>query len=134
MMRIEGAKAIPMKVRMTPQMTESVIAVCTVSETSFLDPEPKYLATITFTPTESPKKTFTSRFMSDEVEPIAASAFFPTNRPATIMSTALNKSCRMPDNISGMVKETIFGSRAPSVMFMLYFFSFMVTTFYREDN
>ena len=67
-------------------------------------------------------KTLTRRFINDEVEPIAASAFVPTNLPATIMSAALNKSCNIPESMSGMVKETILGKSFPSHMFILYSF------------
>ena len=42
--------------------------------------------------------------MSAVVDPTAASAWLPLNLPTTIISTALNINCKMPDNINGRAK------------------------------
>mgnify|MGYP000485447172 CR=1 FL=1 len=58
----------------------------------------------------------TIRLISALVEPTAAKAWGPEKRPTTIMSAALNNSCKMPEMASGMAKRTIFPSRGPLVM------------------
>ena len=49
----------------------------------------------------------------EEVAPTAAIASWGANRPITTRSAALNSSCRIPDNISGTEKSTIFPNSGP---------------------
>ena len=62
------------------------------------------------------------RFVSELVALMEARAFAPANLPATIMSAALNKSCRMLDRMSGMVNNSIFENKGPVAMSISYFF------------
>ena len=50
------------------------------------------------------------------VEPTAARAWGPTNCPTTMMSAALNSSCKMPEIAKGMANRTIFPNSGPWVM------------------
>ena len=58
----------------------------------------------------------TIKLISALVEPTAASAWLPENRPTTMMSAALNNSCKMPEMARGMANRTIFPNRGPWVM------------------
>ena len=66
--------------------------------------------------------TFTSRLISAEVDPTAASAWLPEKRPTTMISAALNKSCRMPESISGTANRIIRLSSGPCIMSISYDF------------
>ena len=71
-----------------------------------------------------PMNRLVNTLISAVVEPTAASAPLPLNRPTTIMSTALNMSCRMPDSISGSAKETSLSIMVPlhiSISYLLFF-------------
>ena len=70
----------------------------------------------TLAPTLRPINTFTSRLISEPVEPTAASAWAPAKRPTTTISAALYKSCRMPVRISGPENISTLGKSAPVVM------------------
>ena len=63
------------------------------------------------------------RFISELVEPTAAREASPAKRPTTITSAALNKSCKTPDNIIGMVKIINLPKSGPWVIsiFLLEF-------------
>ena len=50
---------------------------------------------------ESPINTLVKRLISEPVEPTAANASLPANLPTTIVSAALNKSCKIPESING---------------------------------
>ena len=50
------------------------------------------------------------------LEPTAARASFPDQRPTTITSAALNRSCRMLESISGMANTKSFPAREPWIM------------------
>ena len=65
-----------------------------------------------------------NKFISDDVEPTAASALSPANRPTTIISAALNSNCKIPEHISGSAKINIFPNNGPLHMSISYFFSF----------
>ena len=65
--------------------------------------------------------------MSAVVDPTAASAWLPLNRPTTMISTALNISCRMPDTISGSEKEISLSIIVPLHMSISYLFFFKNT-------
>ena len=60
-----------------------------------------------------PIKKFTSRLISELVEPTAAMASLPTNWPTTMISAALNSSCKMPEHISGKANSRIRLSNGP---------------------
>ena len=60
-----------------------------------------------------PIKRFIITILSDEVEPTAASARLPVQRPTTMMSIALNSSCSMPESMSGAEKIISFLSSGP---------------------
>ena len=72
----------------------------------------------TFAPTERPTNRLTIRLMSAEVEPTAASAVWPVYRPTTMMSAALNSSCKTPEHIKGKEKVRILPKSGPLVMFI----------------
>ena len=92
----------------TPLTRPSVTEVCTVSCTPRSSFAPKQRAATTFAPSERPTNRFTSRLMSEPLEPTAASAVLPAKRPTTTTSAALNSSCRMLDAASGMENRMIF--------------------------
>ena len=51
--------------------------------------------------------------MIEELEPTAARELSPAQRPTTMMSAALKRSCRMLENISGRANCKSFGRIAP---------------------
>jgi hypothetical protein len=60
------------------------------------------------------------------VDPTAASASLPENRPTTMISTALNISCRIPDSIKGSENEISLSMIDPlhmSISYLLFFTS-----------
>ena len=65
--------------------------------------------------------------MSAVVDPTAASAWLPLNRPTTMISTALNISCKIPDTISGSEKEISLSIIVPLHMSISYLFFFKNT-------
>ena len=110
---------IPIKVSMIPLMKPRAIDVCTAMLVFSSCLPPKYLATMTLAPMESPMKRFVTRFISAELEPTAASAVSPTNFPTTTMSAALNRICSTLENMSGMENIRIFVKTGPSVISMV---------------
>ena len=60
---------------------------------------------------ERPINRLTISWMRALVEPTAARAWGPTNCPTTMMSAALNSSCRMPERASGMANRMVFPTR-----------------------
>ena len=64
--------------------------------------------------------------MSALVDPTAASAWLPENLPTTIISTALNISCKMPDSMSGSEKEINLSIIVPLHISISYLFFFAV--------
>ena len=91
-MRICFAHKTPITVRIMPLYILNIIAVCTVSDKSLSFFAPKYLATKTLAPIESPIKKLVRRLISAVLEPTAASALSPANLPTTIISAALNNN------------------------------------------
>ena len=70
------------------------------------------------------------------VEPTAASAPLPLNRPTTMISTALNISCRMLESMSGMEKEISLSMIDPLHMSISYLFRFtaqFLLSFFAND-
>ena len=67
-------------------------------------------------PTDSPRNTLMIRLISAAVEPTAARASLPVQRPTTITSAALYNSCNMLVSISGTAKAATFGINLPCVM------------------
>ena len=67
----------------------------------------------TLHPIESPRKRLTIRLFSEEVAPTAAMALLLANWPSTMMSAALNRSCRMLDAISGSENRSRLPARGP---------------------
>ena len=110
---IGSARNIPAATRTRPDMKPSSMAVCTVSSTSCLDFMPKYWATTTLPPADSPRNRFTIRLLRELVEPTAAMASLLSNCPTTTISAALNSSCSMPDSISGTEKRSSLPMRGP---------------------
>ena len=107
-----------------PLISASVMEVCTVSDISSLRPAAKNLAASTFAPSEIPIKRLVKTLISAVVEPTAASASLPLNLPTTIMSTALNINCKMPDSINGSANETSLSMIEPlhiSISYLLLF-------------
>ena len=79
--------------------------------------EPTKCAINTLEPTDSPMNRFVNRLINDDVEPTAASDASPAKFPTTIMSQALNNSCRMPDKITGTENIIIFRKVGPDTIF-----------------
>ena len=90
--------------------------VWTLSRTSSFRPAPRSRATTTLVPTEKPMKRLTRRLMSEVLEPTAARASFPDQRPTTMTSAALNRSCRMLESIRGTANTKSFPARDPWIM------------------
>ena len=67
-----------------------------------------------------PIKRFIITILSDEVEPTAASARLPVQRPTTMMSIALKSSCSMPESMSGAENMISFLSSGPLHMSISY--------------
>ena len=114
----------PTNAIMTPLIRASVIAVCTASDISFSRPAAKYLAARTFAPREMPINRFVNILISAVVDPTAASAWLPLNRPTTMISTALNISWRILDTISGRENEISLSMIDPLHMSISYLFVF----------
>ena len=72
---------------------------------------------------DSPTKRFVSRFISAVFEPTAARELSPANFPTTTISAALKSSCRILENISGIVNASIFFSIEPLHISISYFFA-----------
>ena len=64
--------------------------------------------------------------MSAVVDPTAASAWLPLNLPTTIISTALNISCKIPDNINGNENEISLSIIVPLHISISYLLRFIV--------
>ena len=64
--------------------------------------------------------------ISAVVDPTAARAWLPLNLPTTIMSTALNISCRILVSISGSEKEISLSMMDPLHISISYLFFFKV--------
>lgn len=67
----------------------------------------------TFAPSDTPINRFVNRLINAVVEPTAANAWLPVNLPTTIISTALNKSCKMLESIRGKAKEISLSMMLP---------------------
>ena len=65
---------------------------------------------------DRPMNRLTMSWMRALVEPTAARAVGPTNWPTTMMSAALNKSCRIPDRARGMANRMVLLTMGPLVM------------------
>ena len=107
-----------------PLISASVIDVCTASDISLSRPAAKYLAARTFAPSEMPMNRFVKMLISAVVEPTAARAWLLSNRPTTMISTALNISCRMLESISGSENEISLSMIDPlhiSISYLLCF-------------
>lgn len=74
---------------------------------------PRFRATTTLEPTESPTNRATSRLIREVVEPTAARDSFPANRPTTMTSAALNNSCSILEAIRGIANSRILSAREP---------------------
>ena len=67
-----------------------------------------------------------NRLIREEVDPTAASAWLPANRPTTTMSAALNKSWRIPESIRGTANSRIFPKSGPLHISISYDLFFMI--------
>ena len=76
----------------TPNTTLMKIDVCVAREAFSLSPAPIDLATTTPAPTDIPISTLTIRFISDPVDPTAASDVSLPYFPTTTISAALYRS------------------------------------------
>ena len=65
---------------------------------------------------ESPINKLTISWIKALVEPTAAKAWLPAKRPATMMSAALNSSCKMPERAKGMANRMVLLTRGPLVI------------------
>ena len=69
----------------------------------------------------------TKRLIKEVVEPTAAKASLPVYRPTTMMSAALNSSCKMPEHISGSANSRILLNSGPlhiSISYVLFMEAF----------
>ena len=107
----------------TPLIAAKRIEVWTVSDISFILPEAKKRAASTLVPSEIP---LVNKFISALVEPTAANGRLPLNCPTTIISTALNISCKMPDSISGSENVMSLSMIVPFVISISYFLLFFI--------
>ena len=117
----------------TPLIAAKRIEVWTVSDISFILPEAKKRAASTLVPSEIPIKKLVNKFISALVEPTAANGQptaangrLPLNCPTTIISTALNISCKMPDSISGSENVMSLSMIVPFVISISYFLLFFI--------
>ena len=110
----------------TPLIAAKRIEVWTVSDISFILPEAKKRAASTLVPSEMPIKKLVNKFISALVEPTAANGRLPLNCPTTIISTALNISCKMPDSISGNENVMSLSMIVPFVISISYFLLFFI--------
>ena len=78
----------------------------------------------TFAPREIPINKLVNTLIRAVVEPTAARATLPLNRPTTIISTALNINCRIPDNINGTENEISLSIMVPLHISISYLFCF----------
>ena len=97
-------------------MIASMIDVWTVSVRSFFLFAPKYLETRTLVPIDMPIEMLMMKFSIDAVDPTAAMELREPKRPTTIVSAALNVSCRRLVSTSGIENRRILGNRGPSTM------------------
>src|SRR5699024_8672716 len=67
----------------------------------------------TLHPMDRPRNRLTIRLFKEEVAPTAAIALLLANCPSTMMSAALNSSCRMLEAISGIEKRSRLPARGP---------------------
>ena len=65
----------------------------------------------------------------DELEPTAAKELSPANRPTTMISAALNNSCKTLEHISGTVNWSSFGRIAPLHISISYVFPWLCAMF-----
>ena len=65
-------------------------------------------------------RSVTIRFTGELEAPTAASASSPAKRPTTMISAALKRSCRSPENITGIANLSIFLSIGPLVISISY--------------
>ena len=87
--RAQGVRTKPVTIKNAPMRMLSSMAVWTHSCTSSQRRAPKCWAMATTAPAASPVKMPTVRLTMTEVEPTAARATLPTNRPTTRVSTVL---------------------------------------------
>ena len=107
-----------------PLTRASAIDVCTDSDISLSHPAAKYLAARTLAPRDIPIKRLVKILIRAVVDPTAARAWLLSNRPTTMISTALNISCRMLESISGSEKEISLSMMEPlhiSISYLLCF-------------
>jgi hypothetical protein len=71
-------------------------------------------------PTEKPTNRLTSRLIRELVDPTAASAASPAQRPTTTTSAALNSSCSRLESISGRANNKIFPASGPCTISIRY--------------
>ena len=102
-----------------PLTSARVIAVWTLPLTLSCRPAPRSRATTTLVPTDSPTNRLIIRLISAVLEPTAARASLPANRPTTTTSAALNSSCSRLEAISGRAKSSILSASDPLHMSML---------------
>ena len=114
----------PIPAMRIPLISASKMAVCTVSDISFSLPDAKKRAASTLAPSEIPINRLVNTLMSAVVDPTAASACFPVKCPTTMISTALNISCKIPDSMSGSANEISLSMIEPLHISISYLFVF----------
>ena len=118
-----GADAkYPTKIIITPPTVAIAIAVCKALCASSYLLAPIHLPMTTLAPIDKPIKRFTRRLIKALVEPTAAKDSLPANLPTTTRSAALNRSCKILDNIKGMANRIILLKIEPSVISILLLF------------
>ena len=84
------------------------------------------LADKTFAPRDIPINKLVNILIRAVVDPTAASDWLPLNLPITIISTALNISCKIPDNINGNENEISLSMIVPLHISISYLLRFIV--------
>ena len=77
---------------------------------------PVLRAMTTLAPMAMPPNMVTMSPMRELLLPTAAMASFPTNRPITAISAALNSCCRIPVAATGSANRMILSPREPWIM------------------
>lgn len=104
---------------------ENAYAVCTALSKFLESFAPKYCATTTDAPAESPvKKPMTKLDRTEADPPTLASASFPTKRPTMMASTVLYSCCtRVPITIGKKKMRSCFQMTPSVIGFVILFFS-----------
>ena len=126
--------ATPKTIMAMPLIRARVMVVWTLWLTLSCRPAPRSRDTTTLVPTERPTNRLTVRLISEVLEPTAAKASLPANRPTTTTSAALNRSCNRLEAISGRANSRILSASDPLHMSMLCFLFTIPAPLFKKPN